>query len=242
MLPPWEHPDWYDLHDTTFTAGPEREPEHYKELLLSLPPLDAGDHLIDIGTGTGKLARMIVKAYPELGRVTLLEPNAQKLIRAERSLAEAVPRSTTRIRSIAHGLGEGTLTLNPLATVATIGSVLMPILELRGGSMRDGFGFLDRTLAELVAMVAPNGYLFFLETLALPWFRGGLDARARRLHLPEFVDRLAAASLVDIECTYRFRDRIVLKARVPALPASTKDDSDGGATRIMATTTPTAKS
>jgi hypothetical protein len=27
---PWEHPDWYDIHDTTWTAGPEREPEHYR--------------------------------------------------------------------------------------------------------------------------------------------------------------------------------------------------------------------
>ena len=35
---PWEHPDWYDLHDTTWTAGPEREPEHYRELVLGLPP------------------------------------------------------------------------------------------------------------------------------------------------------------------------------------------------------------
>jgi hypothetical protein len=29
--------DWYDLHDTAFTAGPEREAEHYRELLLALP-------------------------------------------------------------------------------------------------------------------------------------------------------------------------------------------------------------
>jgi len=30
MGPPWEHPDGYDLHDTAFTAGSEREPEHYR--------------------------------------------------------------------------------------------------------------------------------------------------------------------------------------------------------------------
>jgi len=40
MDAPWEHPDWYDLHDTTHTAGPEREPEHYRELVIALPPLD----------------------------------------------------------------------------------------------------------------------------------------------------------------------------------------------------------
>jgi hypothetical protein len=71
MDPPWEHPDWYDLHDTTWTAGPEREPEHYRELVLALPPLDAGDHLVDVGAGTDKLSRLVARGHPELGRVTL---------------------------------------------------------------------------------------------------------------------------------------------------------------------------
>jgi SAM-dependent methyltransferase len=232
MLPPWEHPDWYDLHDTTWTAGPEREPEHYKELLLSLPPLDTGDHLADVGAGTGKLARLIAKGYPELGRVTLIEPNAQKLLRAERALAEALPRGTTRIRSITGSLGEGSIALTHPATVVTVGSVLMPILELRGGSLRDGLGWLDRALAELSAMLAPGGSLLLLETLAAPWSRGGLDARVRRLHLPEIVEHVTAAGFNEVECTYRFRDRIVLRARVPQ---AAHDDGDGGLTRVMAT-------
>ena len=64
---PWEHPDWYDLHDTTWTAGPEREPEHYRELVLSLPALDAEDHVLDAGCGTGKLAALVARGYPRLG-------------------------------------------------------------------------------------------------------------------------------------------------------------------------------
>ena len=78
---PWEHPDWYDIHDTTWTAGPEREPEHYREMVIALPPLDADDHLLDAGCGTGKLAALVARGYPKLGRVTLLEPNALKLPR-----------------------------------------------------------------------------------------------------------------------------------------------------------------
>ena len=213
MLPPWEHPDWYDLHDTTFTAGPEREPEHYRELILSLPPLDADDHLADVGTGTGKLARMIIKAYPELGRVTLVEPNAQKVVRAERSLAEMLPRATTRIRSMAEGLGFGRIHMSPQPTVVTVASVLMPVMEMRGGTLRNGLAWLDSALAELAAMVAPGGHLLLLETLAAPWARGGLDEPARRLSLTEFGERLAHAGMRNIECTYRFRDRVVLVIR-----------------------------
>ncbi|MDI1448024.1 hypothetical protein [Polyangium sp. 6x1] len=227
MLPPWEHPDWYDLHDTTFTAGPEREPEHYRELVLSLPPLGADDHLVDVGAGTGKLTRLIASAYPELGRITLVEPNIQKIIRAERSLAEALTRSSTRIKSVAQGLGDGGLAIAPLATVVTVGSVLMPVMELRGGTLRDGLAWLDRALEELTAMLAPNGTLFLVETLGAPWARGGLDGPVRRLQLPELEERLDMAGLSSIECTYRFRDRVVLRAQ-PVL-----DEGDDHLTRVM---------
>lgn len=234
MLPPWEHPDWYDLHDTTSTAGPEREPEHYKELVLALPPLDTGDHLADIGAGTGKLARLIAKAYPDLGRITLIEPNAQKLIRAERSLAESMPRATTRIKSIAQGIGENAVNLVPLATVITVGSVFMPILEMRGGALRDGLSWLERALVELRGMLTPDGTIFLLETLAAPWARGGPDARVRRLHLPELEERLRAAGFSEIECTYRFRDRVVLRAKPAVKPEpDSHRDSDDTQTRVM---------
>jgi hypothetical protein len=145
--------------------------------------------------------------------VTLVEPNAQKLIRAERSLAEALPRATTRIRSMAEGLGTGRIQLSPAPTVVTVASVLMPAIELRGGTQRAAISWLDTALAELAAMVAPGGHLLILETLGAPWARGGLDEPARRLSLPEFGERLAHAGLSNIECTYRFRDRVVLVIR-----------------------------
>lgn len=225
MMPPWEHPDWYDLHDTTFTAGPEREPEHYRELVLSLPPLGTDDHLVDVGAGTGKLTRLVASAYPELGRITLVEPNVQKIIRAERSLAEALHRGSTRIKSITQGLGDGGLAISPLASVVTVGSVLMPVMELRGGTLRDGLTWLDRALEELAAMLSPSGALFLVETLGAPWARGGLDGPVRRLQLPELEERLHAAGLSSIECTYRFRDRVVIRAQ--------PGDGEGNATRVM---------
>jgi len=127
MEPPWEHPDWYDLHDTAFTAGSEREPEHYRELLLALPPLGESDHLVDIGAGTGKLSHLIARGYPELGRVTLIEPNEVKLRRARARLAEALPRA--RIDTLAMPAGQGKLPPSRNARVAVFGSVLMPVLE-----------------------------------------------------------------------------------------------------------------
>ena len=215
MDAPWEHPDWYDLHDTTWTAGPEREPEHYRETVIALPPLDRDDHLVDLGAGTGKLALLIARSYPALGRLTLVEPNARKLARAVARLREALP--LTEIAGVTGGLGEGrTFVEAQGATVATAGSVFMPIMELRGGSLADGLCWLRDSLAEIRAMLRPGSSLYDLETLAAPWARGEREDPVRRLTMPELSAEIATAGFESVECVYRFRDRVTLRARRPA--------------------------
>jgi SAM-dependent methyltransferase len=216
MDQPWEHPDWYDLHDTTWTAGPEREPEHYRELVLALPPLDEADHLWDVGAGTGKLAALVGQGYPRLGRVTLLEPNRPKLERAERRLRDVLPAA--RLAVIPGGLGEGLGLPREEATVVVMGSVFMPIMELREGTLAEGLAWLRRGFAEVTAVLRPGGWFYDVETLGAPWAKGGLPGPVRRLSLPELSDEFARAGLTAIECTYRFRDRIILRGQRAARP------------------------
>jgi len=208
---PWEHPDWYDLHDTTWTAGPEREPEHYRELVLSLPPLDADDHVIDAGCGTGKLVALVARSYPRLGRVTLLEPNRPKLERATAKLRELLPQG--RVDGVLGGVGERAGVVVDPARLVIVGSVLMPIMELRGGTLNDGLTWLRAALLDLARLTRPGGWLFDVETLAAPWARGGLSAPVRRLTLPELTEEIARAGFSETECVYRFRDRVIIKAR-----------------------------
>jgi len=208
---PWEHPDWYDIHDTTRTAGPEREPEHYGELVIALPPLDAGDHLLDAGCGTGKLAALVARGYPKLGRVTLLEPNALKLERAVAKLRELLPKA--RVDGVPGSLGECAGVTVEAASVVIVGSVLMPIMELRGGALADGLAWLRAALGDLVRCIRPGGWLYDVETLAAPWARGGPTDPVRRLTLPELADEVARAGLDAVECAYRSRDRMIVKAR-----------------------------
>ncbi len=208
---PWDHPDWYDLHDTTWTAGPDREPEHYRELVLALPPLDAQDHLVDVGAGTGKLSGLIARGYPKLGRVTLVEPNRDKLDRARHRLREIVPEA--EIHHVPAGVGEGAELPRGIATVAVVGSVLMPVMELRGGSLGEGLTWLRASLNDLRAMLRPDGWLFDLETLAAPWARGSSDDPVRRLTMGELTGEYVRAGFRNVECVYRFRDRIILKGQ-----------------------------
>jgi SAM-dependent methyltransferase len=211
MDQPWEHPDWYDLHDTTWTAGPEREPEHYRELMLALPPLDRDDHLVDVGAGTGKLAALIARSYPRLGQVTLIEPNEQKLIRAQERLTELLPKST--ITPLALALAQGGALPKDVASIVTLGSVLMPAMELRGGNLQGGLQWLRTALGEIVGLLRSGGWLYALETLAAPWARGSATDPVRRLNMMELSAEVAGAGFTSVECVYRFRDRVVLRGR-----------------------------
>lgn len=207
---PWEHPDWYDLHDTAWSAGSEREPEHYRELVLALPPLGAKDHLIDMGAGTGKLTCLIARGYRDLGRVTLVEPNAPKLARAEASVRALLPSAS--IHTLEGGLG-GEDFFSVRGDVMVVGSVFMPIMTLRGGTFGEGLDWLLRALRGAAAMVERGGLFFAAETLAAPWDRGGEHHPVRRLTLMELTDLVERAGFEAVECVYRFRDRVVLRAR-----------------------------
>ena len=210
--PPWEHPDWYDLHDTAWTAGSEREPEQYRELVLALPPLGSGHHLVDLGAGTGKLAHLIARSYPELGRVSLVEPNEVKLARARARLAEALPKS--RIDGRAASVGRGEIAPAHDADVAVFGSVLMPVLAMSGLSLADGIAWVDLALVEAAGLLRPGGWVYALENLAGVFVLPTSDGPARRLFLLELMARFEAAGLTEVECVYRFRDRATVRGRV----------------------------
>lgn len=211
MLGPWDHPDWYDLHDNTSSAGPEREPEHYRECLFALPPLDSADHLIDVGAGTGKLALLIAVSYPRLGQVTLIDPSTIKLERAQQRLEEALPESQVTV--LPKSLGIGDSLPRDAGTLVTVGSVLMPIMEIGGGTLDDGLSWLKGSLVEIRTMLRPYAWVYDIETVASDWVEGALDDPVRRLKMPELIAAYESVGLADVECVYRFRDRVVIRAR-----------------------------
>ena len=211
--PFWEHPDWYDVHDNTSVAGPDREPEHYREFVIALPPIGAEDHVADVGAGTGKLSALLADAYPDVGRVTLIEPNERKLDRASGRLARRI--GAERVRAVRAVLGEGGALPAGEATLAVVGSVLMPVLAGRGGTLRDGRAWVVRVLAEIRSLLRPGGWLYDVETVAMPWDIGADDGPVRRLTPLELTAAVDAAGFESAECVYRFRDRVVLKAQRP---------------------------
>ena len=209
--PPWEHPDWYDLHDTAWTAGSEREPEHYRELVLALPPLGETHHLVDIGAGTGKLSHLIARGYRDLGRVTLVEPNEAKLTRARALVGEALPGA--QIDGWAKYAGRGQLPASGDADIVVFGSVLMPVLGMATMSFAEGMAWLDRSLVEAAGLLRPGGWMYALETLGNAFAQPTTEGPSRRLFLQELIEHCTRAGLEDVECVYRFRDRVIVRGR-----------------------------
>ena len=64
-------------------------------------------------------------------------------------------------------------------------------------------------------MLAPGAWLYAVETLAAPWARGGPADPVRRLTMAELTAEIARAGLANVECVYRFRDRVIVKRPRP---------------------------
>ena len=142
--------------------------------------------------------------------MTLVEPNEPKLARARTRLAELLPRAECAPSSRVSARAASRWRAGPRSR--RWGASSCRSMELSGGTLRDGLAWVGRSLREARALLRPDGRLFLLETLGLPWARGGLDAPVRRLTLPELVAEVEAAGFVSVECVYRFRDRVVLRA------------------------------
>ncbi len=80
--------------------------------------------------------------------------------------------------TICAALGQGAQLPQGEATVVTVGSVLMPAMEIQGGSLGDGLEWLRRVLAELHALAQPGAWVVDVETLAPPWARGADASRS----------------------------------------------------------------
>jgi SAM-dependent methyltransferase len=205
----WDDPDWYDCHDNTSVAGPDREPEHYREFVVALPPIGATDHVVDVGAGTGKLSLFLASSYPRVGRISLVEPNEAKLDIARTRLADRIGERVVAVRG---SVGGGTPPAIADASLAIIGSVLMPVLLSRAGSLAEGRAFVVSALGEVHALLRPGGWLYDLETVAMPWDVGNDDGPARRHTLHELTAAMERSGFEATECVFRFRDRVVLRA------------------------------
>ena len=77
----------------------------------------------------------------------------------------------------------------------------------------EGVDWIDRALSEAAGLLHPGGWVYVLETLGNAFVRPATDGPARRLLLPELVDRCTAAGLTEVECVYRFRDRVIVRGQ-----------------------------
>lgn len=70
-----------------------------------------------------------------------------------------------------------------------------------------------QSLLEIRTLLRPRAWIYDIETVSPDWVEGASDDPVRRLHMPELIAEYERAGLAAIECVYRFRDRVVIRAR-----------------------------
>ena len=84
-MPAW----FYDLMAQGFSLSGRRKEQTFRQMIIDLAHIQAGEVVLDVGCGTGTLAIVAKKRVGETGRVYGIDPSAQLLAGARRKAARA---------------------------------------------------------------------------------------------------------------------------------------------------------
>jgi ubiquinone/menaquinone biosynthesis C-methylase UbiE len=83
-------PAWlYDLMAQGFVLSGKGKEQTFRQMIVDLAQIQAGEAVLDVGCGTGTLAIVAKKRVGEIGRVYGIDPSAQLLAGARRKAARA---------------------------------------------------------------------------------------------------------------------------------------------------------
>lgn len=197
---------WYDIMNTVITAGMDRR---WRRDAIAAAGIGRGMRVLDVATGTGKLAAAAARATGRGGEVIGLDPSRPMLARARKVRARDGGAQLTWVQADGMALPFGDRTFDAV----TIGFGLRNLPDPAAG------------LREMARVAAPGGRVVVLEIAEPPggparllfrtWFRrvvprlGRLVGRGQEYaYLPRSLDRypppsrvaqlMADAGLVDV--------------------------------------------
>jgi demethylmenaquinone methyltransferase/2-methoxy-6-polyprenyl-1,4-benzoquinol methylase len=176
----------YDLMNTLMTAGVDGR---WRRATIRAADPRPGQRVLDVATGTGKLALLAARAVGPEGEVIGLDASQPMLDRARR----AADRAGLRPGSIRWVFGD---------------AMALPMADASVDAVTIGFGLrnlpdIDAALAEMVRVLRPGGRVAVLE-IAVPrggiglalfrtWFRGVVPRLGRLARRPQAYAYLPAS-------------------------------------------------
>ena len=159
----------YDRVSNIFSFGSGRS---YRHAALERAGLDAGMTVLDVGTGTGLLAREVAAVVGSRGHVTGIDPSFQMM---------SAGRHRETVRFV-QGLGEQLPFPNSRFDFVTMGYALRHVSDL------------DLLFAEYARVLKPNGRVLLLEITKPASTVGSALARTYFGTIVPFVTRLITGS------------------------------------------------
>ena len=77
-------------------------------------------------------------------------------------------------------------------TLVTAGGIVMPMMELWGGSLVAALDWLRRSLEQIASLLRPKTALYDLENSALLWLCVNPAGPSRRFHMSELASELSS--------------------------------------------------
>ncbi|HEX6655776.1 MAG TPA: ubiquinone/menaquinone biosynthesis methyltransferase, partial [Candidatus Limnocylindria bacterium] len=192
----------YDAMNTVMTGGLDAI---WRRNALDAAALQPGDRVLDVATGTGKLALAAAVRVKPGGEVVGLDPAAEMLARARRAAAGRAGARLTWVQADAGSLPFAAGTFDAV----TIGFGLRNLPDVAAA------------LREMARVAAPGGRVVVLE-IATP--SGGLSGLLFRTWFQQVIPRLGA--LAGGAEAYRYLPESV--ARYPAPPRIAELMADAG--------------
>lgn len=171
-------PRFYDALAWVFLLGRERA---FRERLVTLAELKAGERVLDIGCGTGTLALAAKRRVGCCGQVVGVDASPEMVLRASRKV---------RRTGLAVDIKEGVVESLPLAKGqfdAVLSTLMLHHLPLAARR---------RCLSEIRRVLAPGGRVFIAD-FGEPTRRGGIWNHIHRhggVPLPDIIDLLNEAA------------------------------------------------
>ena len=209
QFPDWNNPHWYDDHHNAWVKGHDKENEFYDSGWEALLGLQDGHHLLEIGAGTGKFSEGIIKRYPKLSSITLVDPDQGRLTVAQEKLGSLRPLNGI---TFLPGKLENLERTAQFDVIVCMHAMREALAALALADRACSINWLTQSIQHIYDILTAGGTFLWGDEVGYVEEHGYRQSHISLLEAWEIIELLHAAGFAQIECIYRYRNLAIHRA------------------------------